>query len=240
MCYTVALKVFCFIKMYLCVLSLSHYSAQWFVAIICYPGLYDPNAPAVHVPQATVSSTTKRVKKRKKIIVLKRRLHENEIIESPEKKENSDNSVPDDVLEEELEDKSKKSRLVVEQEEENAMESTENTVVGQEEEVEVCAQGEDSGLSAVVVDCTDKEKSDDCEGLKEEEGVMEVEREEKEVVEEREFSSAVEMVAANTDVDPDSTTAFSTPTVSTVNDSSILLRSEGAKPAPQPNRYYNV
>ena len=55
---------------------------------------------------------------------------------------------------------------------------------------------------------------------------------------ESESSSAVEMVAANTDVDSDSTTAFSTPTVLTTNDSPLLLRSEGgAKPAPQPNRY---
>ena len=198
--------------------------------------------PAVHVPQPTASSTAKRCKKRRKPLVLKRRRHGNETIESPEKKENNDNIVPDDVLEEELEDNSEKSGLIVEQEEENAMESTENAVAAQEEEVELCSQGEDSGLSAVVVDCTDREKSGDCEGLKEEQVVMEVEREE-EVVEESEFSSAVEMVAANTDVDPESTAAFSSPTISTANESSLLLRSEGgegANLAPQQNRYYNV
>ena len=189
-----------------------------------------------------MSSTTKRRKKRRKLLTLKRRRPANE---SPEKKENNDNIVLDlsteeeeeNVLEEELGEKSINSSLIVEENPVKVMESPENTEVAQEEEVELCVQGEDSGLSAVVVDCTDKEKSDDCESVKEEEEevVMEVEREE-EVGEESESSSAVEMVAANTDVDSDSTAAFSTPTISSANDSPLLLRSEGAKPAPQPNR----
>ena len=91
-------------------------------------------------------------------------------------------------------------------------------------------EGEDSGLSTVVVDCTEQEKSD-CDGEKEEnELVMEVEEEDEGE------SSAVEMVAASADMDSDSTT----PTILTTSESPLPPRNDEMKPSAQPNRYPTI